>query len=476
MNLKLSPFFIFSFLFITYLDAFDGDVNDVFLPNGMKVIMMEKKFKPYVAVGVFYNVGSHDELPDQKGINRLLGLVMESGTKKYPEKKAQEIYKKYNLSYTYYDTQDITVSISEHKKNEIEIGLDFQSDRMHNQIINEVSLIKAKKYHKTAIDEFKNNQFDRFADDASANMFPQDHPYQKTPIGVWKNIDTLSVSTVQKFYKQYYAPNNAVLVIVGDINPKDIIPLVYKYFGAIEPSDNIPADPDLKVNFKKSNKIPKYFSQVDEIKIFNGNLCLMWFKLPSARNDDIFITQAISEILYLDKFQAGPHIKRFTKNRWLSAGFETEHDSRLGQSFFLCVSYNLFKNVSPYKIKQSVLKTFEDIANKGFDQDLINQYKKKKLLDLYELNNNLINIANNLGNAELIFGDYNNYKNIIDRTKNLNNKDIKRVLKTYFNENNVYVAEVRINKPRWYTKLFIGPIFNILLKFYPGVDPYQSNA
>ena len=87
MASKFLPSLLFSFLFMSSSYALDGDMYDFFLPNGMKVILMEKHATPKIGLGVYYNVGSHDELWGQKGITPIIYRLVSEGTEKYPKEK-----------------------------------------------------------------------------------------------------------------------------------------------------------------------------------------------------------------------------------------------------------------------------------------------------------------------------------------------------------------------------------------------------
>ena len=124
----------------------------------------------------------------------------------------------------------------------------------------------------------------------------------------------------------------------------------------------------------------------------------------------------------------------------------------MGLSSFSALALSVAKNVSPHKVKKSVLSEFEYIGENGIDNEILDQYKKSALLDFYNDNNNYANIANRLGGAEIINGDYHFYNRAYELLKQLTNEDIKKVVNTYLVENNVYVCDLQINtdKKRWY--------------------------
>ena len=88
--------------------ALDGDMYDFFLPNGMKVILMEKHATPKIGLGVYYNVGSHDELWGQKGITPIINRLVFEGTEKYPKEKLRELRDKFSMDKGDRDNMDIT--------------------------------------------------------------------------------------------------------------------------------------------------------------------------------------------------------------------------------------------------------------------------------------------------------------------------------------------------------------------------------
>ena len=447
------PSLLFSFLFISISTAFDGDTYDFFLPNGMKIILMEKHSIPKVGIGVYYNVGSHDEEWGQKGINPLMVRLINEGTEKYPGDKLKKILDKFSMVTTSSDNRDISAFESELPIDELEFGLDLESDRMQNVVINAESLNKIKTQYKIDFDNYHENPMWWRSNNIFTEILPDNHPYKIDDWGLWEHIDTLSVQTCQNFYNQYFAPNNAVLVIVGDIVPENATKLIYEYFGSIKTSNNIPPDPDFLFNTHVGKKIPTFTVQ-DKNEIYMEAFFVNFF-MPSSRNDDTIILDHLVDILTLEKNKKGDLVKQFTKNRWVADLIEIDANMALGPSSFTILGINIMKNVSPHKFKKSVLNTFKYIGQNGIDNDILDQYTKSELLKLYDENNDYSKIANRLGQSEIINGDYHFYNKTFEILNNLTNEDIKRVVNTYLLEDNVYMFEVDINldKKRWYIQL-----------------------
>jgi len=472
MTSKFLPSLLFSVLFISTSTAFEGDVYDFFLPNGMKVILMEKHAIPKLGLGVYYNVGSHDEGWGQKGINALMVRLIDEGTEKYPKDKLKNILNKFSMDKGWRDNRDMTYFYSELPKDELEFGLDVESDRMQNVVINDEVLNKRKIQYKIDFDDYHENTLNWRFNNLFTDILPNNHPYKIDDWGLWEHIDTLSVKTCQNYYNQYFAPNNAVLVIVGDIVPEEATKLIYKYFGSIETSNNIPPDPDFTFDMNVDKKIPT-FTAKNKWDPFYEQWFYVNFLMPSSRNDDTMILDHLEDILDIDLRKNGELIRRFTKNRWVSDVMWIWDDMELGPSSFCVMGINIMKNVSPNKFKKSVLNTFKYIGQNGIDKSLLEQYKKSQLLKFYHDNTDYSKIANRLGIAEIINGDYHFYNRTYELLENLSNADIKRVVNTYLVENNVYVFELDVNldKKRWYTQAISFIAHSTLMRIWsPFVD------
>ena len=464
MTSKFLPSLLLSVLFISISTAFEGDMYDFFLPNGLKVILMEKHAAPRVAVGVFYNVGSHDEPDGHKGITKLIYYMMLEGTNKFPksDEKIMSELKARVWDDVYPDHSYFSIEVP---SEEIGFALDLESDRMQNVIITDSLLVKTKSKHKSRFDTWRNkNVFDVGFTDLIQQSMPEGHPYKTTPWGIKEQIDTLSVAVCQNYYRTYFAPNNAVLVVVGDFSPEDATTLIYQYFSPLTTSKNIPGDPDLSLN-EIPNKIFKSNFEYSQEPLY-FSFSLLSFFLPSARNDDVIILEHIADILDRDSSRPGDIFKKYSKNRRLMLRSQVFMNSGLGFSSFSMFGMNLFRDGSTKKIKKSILKTFEDIGENGIDEKLLNNQIKHNLLESYEDGYNYNWLAYQLGESELIYGDYKVYNRSIEILNNLSNDDIKRVVRQYLNKDNLVTYELTVNKKTWSTPIASFIANQIVFRFW----------
>ena len=464
MTSKFLPSLLLSVLFISSSYALDGDMYDFFLPNGLKVILMEKHAAPRVAVGVFYNVGSHDDPEGHKGITNLVYYMMLEGTIKFPksDEKSMRELKAHVWDGVNPDRSFFSIEVP---SEEIGFALDLESDRMQNVIITDSLLVKTKSKHKSRFDTWRNkNVFDVGFTDLIQQSMPEGHPYKTTPWGIKEQIDTLSVAVCQNYYRTYFAPNNAVLVVVGDFSPEDATTLIYQYFNPLITSENIPIDPDLSLN-AISNKIIKNNIEYLEQPLY-FSFSTMNFILPSARNDDVIILEHIADILERDSSRPGDIFKKYSKNRRLMLQSQYFMTTGLGFSSFSIFGMNLFRDGSTKKIKKSILETFEDIGENGIDEKLLNNQKKHNLLERYEGGYNYNWLVYQLGKSEIIYGDYRVYNRSIEILNNLSNDDIKRVVRQYLNKDNLVIYELTANKKTWSTPIASFIANQIVFRFW----------
>ena len=451
MTLKFLPSLLFSALLISSSNALDGDIHDFFLPNGLKVIIMERHGAPKVAVNIAYNVGSHDEPNRTRGINDIVtkAMVIE-GTQLYPNEKLSKMRDELGAYYGDHTTYDISLFWTEIHIDGLDFILDVESDRMTNAIINDDVLEKMKERYYVDWQDNNGLAFNNALDE----FMPKDHPYrslQPTP----DQINSLTVKSCQAWYESYYSPNNAVLVIVGDVEPIETTKMIYNYFGHIPPSDNIPADPSLSIKgIGLTTSISKQ-SASSEYMSFPGSFIGSFFYMPSTREDDAVILKHITNIIDLSINKRDDLFKRFSKNRRLFIGAEVQYMPMLGYSGFFLHSINVFRMGSVNKINKQILSTFKYIGDNGIENKLFEQYKKLELLEEYEEYYAYRVTARRLIYAELILGDYQYYNRELEILNDLTNDDIKRVVKKYFNKGNRNTVVISMNddKKHWYTPI-----------------------
>jgi predicted Zn-dependent peptidase len=214
--------------------------TDERLPNGLRVILAEDHLAPVVGVNIWYDVGSKHEVPGKTGFAHLFEHVMFQGSANVG--KAEHIALVQAAGGTMNGTTwlDRTNYFETLPSHQLELALWLEADRMgtllealsQENLDNQREVVKNEKRWS-----YDNRPYGSWNEKLQAHLFPPEHPYHHPTIGSMEDLDAASLDDVKEFFRTYYAPNNAVLVIVGDFEPSQARSWASTYFG------NIPANP-----------------------------------------------------------------------------------------------------------------------------------------------------------------------------------------------------------------------------------------
>ena len=212
-------------------------VSEYELDNGIKLLVSEDHRAPLVVSQVWYKVGPADEYGGITGVSHLLEHMMFKGTDKYSREEFTRIIKRYGGRDNAFTGSDYTAYYQVFEKSRLGISFDLESDRMTNLILYEEDFEKEREVVK---EERRWRTDDRPESKLREHLYSiaLDHsPYQNPIIGWMDDIDNMSLDDLRTWYHKWYAPNNATVVVVGDVNPIKVFALFQRYFGDIPPRD-----------------------------------------------------------------------------------------------------------------------------------------------------------------------------------------------------------------------------------------------
>ena len=224
--------------------------TDERLPNGLRLIIAEDHLAPVVAVNVWYNVGSKHEQPGKTGFAHLFEHVMFQGSKHVA--KAEHIALIQAAGGTMNGTTwlDRTNYFETLPSHQVDLGLWLEADRMatllealsQENLDNQREVVKNEKRWS-----YDNRPYGSWQEKLQAHLFPPEHPYHHSTIGSMADLDAASVDDVKDFFRTWYAPNNAVLSVVGDVDTAAVRASADRYFGQIPANPSIPPLGDLSL-------------------------------------------------------------------------------------------------------------------------------------------------------------------------------------------------------------------------------------
>lgn len=239
------PLALLILLFVSPLSALT--VSEQRLDNGLNIVVVEDHRAPVVVSQLWYRVGSAYEPSGLTGISHLLEHMMFKGTETVPPGRFSEIVAAHGGNDNAFTSRDYTAYYQQLASEHLELALRLEADRMRNLLLDpeefqsEQAVVQEERRLRTE-DKPRSLTYERFQAVAFLNS-----PYRNPVIGWMEDIGALTIDDLREWYRTWYAPNNATLVIVGDVQPNEVFTLAEHYFGEIPEgspvTEKVPAEP-----------------------------------------------------------------------------------------------------------------------------------------------------------------------------------------------------------------------------------------
>jgi zinc protease len=310
--------FILSYLLVVpYADAMMKErVYENVLPNGLKVLLLENHKAPVVTFQVWYRVGSRNEEWGKTGLSHMLEHMMFKGTKRVPPEEFSRIIQENGGNDNAFTSSDNTAYFENISAERVQIPIELESDRMQNLILSENDFITERQ---VVMEERRlrtdDNPKDYLIEQLEATAF-QIQPYHWPTIGWMEDIRRFTLEDLKEYYRTYYDPANAFLVVAGDFRKAEIIPLIEKAFASI-PEGNTPDQ-------NKDEEQPQH----GERRIFVKKEAQLPFlvtayHVPNLRNPDAYALEVLSAVLSGGK--SSRLYKGLVRERQLALSADTDY-------------------------------------------------------------------------------------------------------------------------------------------------------
>lgn len=395
------------------------------LENGLTVVLHEDKSDPIASVAVYYHVGSSRETTGKTGFAHLFEHMMFQRSENVPEdqffKNIQEAGGSLNGS----TNQDRTNYYEVVPKNALEMALWMEADRMGylTNTVTKASLVNQQNVVQNEKRESVDNAPYGFNYGLILKtLYPKGHPYSWTVIGEMEDLTNATVDDVKAFHKKFYSPNNAVLVISGDIQPKEVKGWVEKYFGEIPKGAEVEKRKPMNVTLDKTIKL------YHEDNFARAPMLTMIFPSVERYSKDSYALNFLGELLAGTK--KSPLYKVLVKEKKLTSRVSARNGSQeLAGSFTISVTAN--PGVGLAEVEKAIFEGFLRFEKEGFsDEDLERikvSYATSFVNRFTSVQSKAFTLADytiNTGNPEYYEIDFASYMNVSD-------DDIKSVYNRY---------------------------------------------
>ncbi|MCK5720298.1 MAG: insulinase family protein [Thiomargarita sp.] len=212
---------------------FAGEVHEFTLNNGLQLIVKEDHRAPVVVSQVWYKVGSSYEMAGKTGLSHMLEHMMFKGTKNYPLGEFSRIMSINGASENAFTSYDYTVYYQMLEKSRLPLSFEMEADRMRNLILTKEEFLKERKVvteerRVRTEDKPTRRTYEHFLATAY-----QTSPYQNPIIGWMNDIESYNLADLEQWYQYWYAPNNAIVIVVGDVKAQSVLELAQQHFGIL---------------------------------------------------------------------------------------------------------------------------------------------------------------------------------------------------------------------------------------------------
>jgi zinc protease len=302
------------------------DLTDQRLANGLRVIIAPDHTSPVFGISVTYNVGSRNERPGRTGFAHLFEHMMFEGSENVGKGEHFIVILNNGGGLNGTTNEDRTNYFEELPKNQLDLALFLESDRMRSLAVNQANLDN----QRNAVQEERrlgiDNQPYGKAELEIDNLAYDNFGYKHSTIGEMSDLNAANVNDVKDFFRIYYAPNNAVLTLVGDLDPADALEKVKKYFGVI-PSQPTPPPVDMTE--------PEHYGERRETiedSLARLPRVIMSYHIPAGNTPDNYAMQVLANVLGAG--QSSRMYQHLVKDKQLATSILVQPDTRRGPSSF----------------------------------------------------------------------------------------------------------------------------------------------
>lgn len=401
------------------------------LDNGLQVYVFKDDSIPLVELSIFYKIGSIDEEKGLSGISHFLEHNMFLGTETVPKGQIDELIKSVGGQFNAFTNYDFTYYYSEVPSSMLELAMAIEADRMGNLKIDPEEVEREREViRQERRRSIENNVFSAGLEKIQAEAFPNSSLNHQI-IGWMEDINNISVEDLERYYDTYYAPNNAVLVIAGDLDLEKVKTLTEKYFADYESKEiNRP-----KFIFKKQEE-----ERVAEIELHtNVPITVMLYKMPAGNHPDIMAIDIFMDILVNNQTS---RIKQELQNK--------ENIILEARAFHYDMREPGFALLYLVPTDESLIQTAQEafdrelakIINEGIEKEEFQVVKKAAEKELVFMQRDTESMAQNIALSKLNYDNPELYKEQLSWLNQLTAEDIVEIARKYFTKDNRTVGNI----------------------------------
>ena len=412
-----------------------ANVHEFKMKNGMKVLVKEDHRAPIVVSQVWYKVGSSYEHSGITGVSHVLEHMMFKGTKKHAAGEFSRIIAENGGRENAFTGRDYTAYFQQLEKSRLKVSFEMEADRMRNLTLPEEEF---KKELAVVMEERRMRTEDKASALTSEQFYATaftNNPYHQPIIGWMNDLKHMQVADLQSWYEKFYAPNNATLVVAGDVNAKEVFQLAKKYFADLKPSQISQTKPRLDAEQKGERRITvKAPARLPYM--------LMGYKVPSYKTaKEDWEPYALDVLAYV---LSGGSSSRFSKSlvrkQQIAVSADTGYGifSRLDELFL--IDATPAKGYDVKQLEQAINKEIDKVKNELVSAKELERIKAQAIAEKVYEKDSVFYQAMQIGMLETVGLDWKLNDEYTKRIRQVTAEQIQQVAKKYLVKDTLTVA------------------------------------
>jgi len=404
------------------------------LPNGLRVVMSPDRTVPTVAVAVYYDVGSRNEVQGRSGFAHLFEHMMFEGSANVGKGEHIQLITNRGGSLNGTTNHDRTNYFETLPSNDLALGLWLEADRMRSLAVTEENF---ENQRATVMEErrqsYENQAYMPSMLRINELAFGDYWPYAHSTIGDMNDLRNAPLSAVRHFFDQYYCPNNAVLALAGDFAPAEAMELVRRYFGTI-PRHEVPAYTPPQLQPQTAERTDTLMDANAELPAFH-----LGYHIPANREPDHYALELLA--IVLGDGESSRLYQKLVKERELCQEVEVSTDDRRGPDLF-SVWAIMASGHTGAEARAVIFAELADVARRGVtDRELQKAKNRVRSYFVFGIQSSLSR-AMRLAEFEMYYGDATLLRTEVERYLAVTGEDMRRVARQYFDASNRTVLDV----------------------------------
>ncbi len=412
------------------------------LSNGLKIIVKPDHRAPVVISQVWYKVGSSYESGGATGVSHVLEHMMFKGTEKFPAGEFNKIIARNGGEDNAFTSKDYTAYYQKLEKTRLKVSFELEADRMRGLLLpkkefaKEIMVVMEERRWRTD-DKPQSLTYEQFYATAFDNS-----GYHNPTIGWMDDLKNMTVDDLRLWYQRYYAPNNATVVVVGDVQPETVFQLAEKYFGSLEAFDISKQKPRIE----RQQKGTKRIEMLLEAKL---PYLVMGYKVPVINTATIKWEPYALDLLagILDAGDSARFSKHLVKGSEIatSAGAGYSIDAR-AQTLFVLDGIPA-KGKTMVQLEEALQKELAEIKTTLVSDEELNRVKAQVISSAVYEQDSMFYQGMKIGIAETVGIGWQEESRYVENIQAISAEQIQQVAKKYFIANTLTVATLKpINK------------------------------